>query len=173
MGVGQCNDRRPPSLLLETTLGEPPHESIEHYAQLLQGSSTQGDKLRECCRFQKMSWATSQGARNKGDGRVLYEVLEVPVLLMGALICTTETLKHKKNKTLWHQQKSTSTGINTTTITPWGNDAVRGQLDLRRPARHHTTTTTSIIDTTAIPTTTTISIAKIISITMASSVLPL
>ena len=100
MGVGQCNDHRPTSLLLETTLGEPPHDSIDHYATMLQESSTQGDKLRECSRLQMMSWATSQDARNKGDGRVVYEVLDLPVLLMGAQLCTIEALEHQKNKPL-------------------------------------------------------------------------
>ena len=95
MGVGQCNDRRPASLLLEITLGEPLHENIEHYAQLLQGSSTQGGKLRGGSRFQMLSLAKSQGARNEGEGRVVYEVLGLQVFLMGALIFTMGTLKQK------------------------------------------------------------------------------
>ena len=57
----------PAFLLLETTLGEPPHEHIEHYAQLLQVWSTEGGKLREYSRFQTLSLAKSQSARNEGE----------------------------------------------------------------------------------------------------------
>ena len=99
MGVGQCNDRPPASLLLETTLGEPPHEHIEHYAQLLQEWSTPGGKLRECSRLQTLSLAKSQSARNEGEERVVYEVLGLQVILMGAQIFTMRTLIQKQNKT--------------------------------------------------------------------------
>ena len=102
----QCNDRHQASLLVETSLGEPLHEDIVHYAQLLQGSSTQGGKLREGSRCQMMSLATSQGARNKGEGRVVYEVLKLLVLLMGAQLNTKGALKHKTKQTIMTPTKT-------------------------------------------------------------------
>ena len=100
MGVGNCNERRQASLLFGITLGEPFREDIVHYAQFLQGSTTQCGKLRGCSRFQTLSLAKSQGARNVGEGRVVYEVLGLQVFLMGAQIFTMGTLKQNKNKTL-------------------------------------------------------------------------
>ena len=54
--------------------------------------------MRECSRLQTLSLAKSQSARNEGEERVVYKVLGLQVILMGAQIFTMGILNKGKTK---------------------------------------------------------------------------